>query len=296
MIAPHLLFVVEIWPILMPAGAIAWLIIKYSKKAKGYKSKADLSSYRWNDEDNIFSSDELCAKHIQSDKNASAVKEIVMHEFPVLHSWTESDRTKFIWRTMRIRESKYFQGVEGFEVTIENEILISATLARLTFGWKNCFHLPTFEIIEIYPAHFYSKLVSNYVEGLTLGNGRLFLSWRHFEVGHDNPTDKKHLGIHEFAHAMMIEFDMFRYAPQWRTWEFEALPIMESVQEDQDHFFRRYGGTNIHEFWAVTVETFFEQPAEFARKFPKLFYFTCAMLNQWPVEHEIRRFEHGIEP
>ncbi|MFN5620319.1 MAG: zinc-dependent peptidase [Flavobacteriales bacterium] len=48
------------------------------------------------------------------------------------------------------------------------------------------------------------------------------------------------------------------------------------------HFFRQYGATNIHEFWAVAVETFFEQPDEFKTKYPALFHETCRMLNQWP--------------
>jgi hypothetical protein len=177
-------------------------------------------------------------------------------------------------------------GMEGQEVTPRHEIVISATLARLTFGLKRYYDLPKFELIQVYPREFYSRLIEQHVKGLTVGNGRLFLSWAHFEEGHHDPTDKIHVGLHEFAHAMMLEFNHFELIPQWKTWLKVAMPVMDALAKADDHFFRKYGATNIHEFWAVAVETFFEQPKEFSDHYPALFHATCAMLNQWPFAKE----------
>lgn len=216
--------------------------------------------------------------------DVSFAEQVLLIEMPFISRWAEQKRYKLFYRTIQIRKSKQFRGAEGFEVAPEHEILISATLARLTLGLSRNYNLPKFELIEVYPREFYSKLLEQYVKGLTLGNGRLFLSWTHFEHGHDDPSDKLHLGLHEFAHAMMIQFDRFHFNPYWDDWQVVAVPIMQSVSLSGNHFFRRYGATNIHEFWAVSVETFFEQPREFQMNYPELFRHTCRMLNQWPGE------------
>ena len=259
---------------------IGSLVGKFISDVSTIFTKTDWSQYRKQDPNNIDSLIGQYEHAIQEDANAMVVKEIILKEFPMIRHWTAANRAKFIWRTMRIREQKHFHGQEGFEVIAEHEIIISATIAQLTFGLQYSYHLPTFELIEIYPRHFYSKLVDNHVEGLTLGNGRLFLSWHHFEEGHDDSADKKHLGFHEFAHAMMIEFDHFRNLPRWKKWQQVAHPVMQSIQRSDTHFFRKYGATNIHEFWAVTVETFFEQPQEFKQNYHELFDCTCKILNQ----------------
>lgn len=207
----------------------------------------------------------------------------IRKEFPFYIGFSESERRELARRTYHIRKRKSFVGMEGQEVSARHEIIISATLARLTFGLKKYYDLPTFELIQIYPREFYSRLIEQHVKGLTVGNGRLFLSWAHFEEGHHDPTDKIHVGLHEFAHAMMIQFDHFELIPQWKTWLKIATPVMQSILHVDDHFFRKYGATNIHEFWAVVVETFFEQPKEFNDHYPALFRATCTMLNQWPL-------------
>jgi Mlc titration factor MtfA (ptsG expression regulator) len=207
-------------------------------------------------------------------------------EFPFYKTLSPNERMEFARRTWHIRQRKSFMGMEGQEVSPRHEIIISATLARLTFGLKRYYDLPKFELIQVYPREFYSRLLEQHVKGLTIGNGRLFLSWAHFEEGHHDPTDKIHVGLHEFAHAMMLEFNHFELIPQWQTWLKIATPVMIAVAESDDHFFRKYGATNIHEFWAVTVETFFEQPKEFNAHYPDRFRATCAMLNQWPFAQE----------
>ncbi len=208
------------------------------------------------------------------------------YRFPSFTLMTENERKKISSRTYIIHQSKEFYGMEEFNLTREHEIVISATLAKLTLGLGNRFELPSFEMIQIYPQTFYSKLIEKHVNGLTLGNGRIFLSWKHFENGMANESDKIHVGLHEFAHALMIEFDHFNYLPQWKTWMSIAQPIMLEVRSSSLHFFRQYGGTNIQEFWAVTIETFFEQPFEFRAQYPRLYNATVAMLNQDPCARQ----------
>lgn len=203
-------------------------------------------------------------------------------DFPWYHTLTIQERIEFANRTFVIRKSKAFYGMEDFVLTDKHEIIISATLARLTFGLKRRFELPSFELIQIYPSSFHSRLLEREVKGLTLGNGRIFISWQHFEEGHADHDDKIHVGLHEFAHAMMIEYEHFEAVPQWKNWLVMGCAMMIEIDTQDEHFFRKYGATNIHEMWAVTVETFFEQPIEFRRLYPEFYDATAAMLNQDP--------------
>ena len=44
-------------------------------------------------------------------------------------------------------------------------------------------------------------------------------------------------------------------------------------------YFRDYGRTNVHEFFAVAVESYVETPKDFEVQFPKLFQIVRSMLN-----------------
>jgi Mlc titration factor MtfA (ptsG expression regulator) len=203
-------------------------------------------------------------------------------QFPWYQKLTTAEKYEFANRTYYIRKSKTFHGMENFVLEDKHEIILSATLAQLTFGLKKNFELPSFELIHIYPSTFHSKLLEQEVKGLTLGNGRIFISWQHFEEGHEDDDDKIHVGLHEFAHAMMIEYQHFQYVSPWKKWSYIGERMMAEIRTRETHFFRKYGATNIHEMWAVTVESFFEQPQEFRIQHPDFYYATVAMLNQDP--------------
>ena len=44
-----------------------------------------------------------------------------------------------------------------------------------------------------------------------------------------------------------------------------------------------YAGTNYHEFWAVSVEVFFENPIRFRHELPHLFNAISRLLRQDPI-------------
>lgn len=49
------------------------------------------------------------------------------------------------------------------------------------------------------------------------------------------------------------------------------------------HMFDDYAATNFDEFWAVSVENFFENPFEFKEEHPELYRELCELLNQDPL-------------
>ncbi|MFZ6013111.1 MAG: zinc-dependent peptidase [Bacteroidota bacterium] len=51
-----------------------------------------------------------------------------------------------------------------------------------------------------------------------------------------------------------------------------------------DNFFRPYACTNVHEFFAVSVENFFERPAQFKNELPELYDILTQLLKQDPLK------------
>ncbi|MGZ5134018.1 MAG: zinc-dependent peptidase, partial [Flavitalea sp.] len=62
-----------------------------------------------------------------------------------------------------------------------------------------------------------------------------------------------------------------------------ARPIFNAMQEGQKNILGDYAGTNYHEFWAVSVEIFFENPIRFRHELPDLYAAISKLLKQDPI-------------
>lgn len=216
-------------------------------------------------------------------RNPQVIKKVydLLHENnPYFRLLTIDEQKKFISRTVKIELHKRFVPVENLEIDYRHRILISSVITQLTFGYSRNYDLPRFHLIQIYPDVFYSGMLGSHAKGLTFSSGRILMSWSHFNHGMQNPSDNLHLGLHEFAHALKLQFDNFRTNVYWPRWQKEAAKAMEITTAENNSFFRKYGTTNINEFWAVAVETFFESPLQFKLKFPELYLYTGKILGQ----------------
>lgn len=190
-------------------------------------------------------------------------------------------------RTLVIMREKTFVAEDNFTLDYEHKIILSSTLAQLTFGiLESHYSLPRFQSVHLFPKTFFSKLLNHQVKGLTVGNGRIFLSWDDFRKGYENGSDKVNLGLHEFAHALEIELKKDE-DEDFNAWQFHAQKVMYEFQEGKFGSFRSYASTNIHELWATTVETFFEAPHAFKRDHPELYAATVNVLKQDPTKNSL---------
>ena len=159
------------------------------------------------------------------------------------------------------------------------DLLVCAAFAQITFGYTD-FTISSFSKILIYPDTFYSKLANANVNGLTVGNGFIYLSWNHFLRGYQNREDRINLALHELAHALYIDRFHYKRDFNWFLWEEKASPVFKQINNnDEIDFFRDYAKTNMAEFWAVCVECFFEDPHNFNQEFPELYEATAKVLN-----------------
>ncbi len=64
----------------------------------------------------------------------------------------------------------------------------------------------------------------------------------------------------------------------------KGIPVFRSMREGRSHLLDDNSTTNFDEFWAVCVETFFENREELSRDMPRLYVAMTGLLNQDPPE------------
>jgi Mlc titration factor MtfA (ptsG expression regulator) len=222
-------------------------------------------------------------------KNHAAIHEVLQRRFPYFREMEAADRPKFVKRLSEFIHIREFEGRKGLDVSPEIKILISATAIQLTFGLEE-YLLPRFATVIVYPYEYYSGVSRSYHKGEANIGGAIVLSWKDFEDGIEDEHDKLNLGLHEWAHALMLENRIGEgrdpiFSEYIDKWQSEAQPVFQKVDEIYSDVFRHYGATNISEFFSVCMEVFFEDPGLFSAKTPELFRHTCILLNQYPLHN-----------
>ncbi len=200
-------------------------------------------------------------------------------------------KDKFRHRILDFMEDKNFVGRDGFIMKKEHKIILSASAVQLTFGLRQ-FILGRIHTIMVYPDVFHHRAYNQDFKGATFANGVVAFSWPHFKSGYDIPNDRYNLGLHEMAHALRLSvakdpyeaYDQY-FKEQFFKWENMAEREFDRMQQnlDQPAFLRQYAGTDMHEFFSVCVENFFEVPHLLYQHHPELYTQLCYMLNQNPA-------------
>lgn len=209
---------------------------------------------------------------------------------------TVEGKERFLKRLTSFLYDKYFVGMNGLVITDEMRIYISASVAQLTFGLQY-YALPLFHTVRVYPKEFYSRIVEGHMKGGATPSGIILLSWSDFVKGYSDATDKVNLGFHEMAHSLILEIlhgiePIGDLEPKLVRWERTGKDEMENMRAGKQGFLRAYAASNEHEFFAVSVEHFFEAPEEFKKRLPGMYREMCSLLNQDPLNvHRDYRFD-----
>jgi len=197
------------------------------------------------------------------------------------------EQRKFLFRTYLFRKSRRFHYIEVQE-SAEMPILISAVAVQLTFGLDK-FMLNYFNDIFVlkddYHYGFYSRPFMGHVD-----QTGIYLSWDNFIKGILGQTPNCNVGLHEMGHALAYvtfitetEEDK-HFKKEFKNYSKVARPIFTQMQEGSKNLLGDYASCNYHEFWAVCVETFFENPVRFRHELPDLFDAMVCLLNQNPLQ------------
>lgn len=183
-------------------------------------------------------------------------------------------------------KKKEFVARDGFIITEEVEVLVSATAVMLTFGFRD-FIIKSIEKIIVYPTQYYSQLSKADHKGeFNAKLKTLVLSWDNFLEGYKIEDDKLNLGIHEFAHAIHFnsisqeDINSVLFIDTYN--EIRTLLANNKVLKNKlvtSKYIRSYAYTNHFEFLAVIIETFLETPQAFKKQFPEIYMKVKQMLN-----------------
>ncbi len=196
------------------------------------------------------------------------------------------EQRKFLFRTFLFKKSRHFHYIEVQE-TAEMPILISAVAVQLTFGLEkymlNYFN-DIFVLRDDYHYGFYSRPFMGHVD-----QTGIYLSWDNFMKGISGQTPDCNVGLHEMGHALayvnfITQTDEDRhFKKEFKNFSMVARPIFTAMQLGGKNLLGDYATTNYHEFWAVSVETFFENPVRFKHELPDLYKAMVQVLNQDPL-------------
>ena len=202
----------------------------------------------------------------------------------------ESMRERLHKRVLCFIRKKEFIGV-GMEIDDEVRVLISFYACLMTLGMENeCYDI--LRTIIVYPYRFIYEKVTHeswiyhkeelLVEGESMGES-VVIVWHEARREALHPS-AHNVSIHEFAHELDMEDGYIDGMPplpfskqrEWSDILYRRYKALEKrVKRDREWgayaMIGEYAATDEAEFFAVTVELFFQKPRSFKKHFPDIY-------------------------
>ena len=196
-------------------------------------------------------------------------------------------KKRFMQRTVEFMRSKEFKYYE-----LDNDeniaLLVSAAAIQISFG-LDTYLLDYFKTIHILKTDYHYGNYNTAFMGHVNSSG-IYFSWYNFLKGFDDYGDANNVGLHEMAHALAYvnfvakaEGQDVKFKRRFEEFSRIARPIFNSMKEGNTNVLDKYAATDFQEFWAVSVETFFEKPKELKTKMPQLYIAISDLLNLDPL-------------
>lgn len=230
---------------------------------------------------------------------------LIQRHVVIFHRLSGSDRAELLGHIQVFLAEKRFEGCSGFEITDEVRVTIAAQACLLLLHRKTDY-FPGLLTILVYPLsytveekrqiaeHLWEEGTMNRLGETGRRMGSLVLSWGAVKHSAADPSDGKNVVLHEFAHQLDFENDATDGVPGLATREHQLAwgAVMKSEfaslraadESGVPTLLDTYGATNPAEFFAVSVEAFFEQPHALHDHHPKLYAELRTYFQQDPME------------
>jgi Mlc titration factor MtfA (ptsG expression regulator) len=206
--------------------------------------------------------------------------------FTYFNELTEEQKYRFAYRVHQFKSTKKFHFI-GLEKNDDTATLVSASAIQVTFGLKNYLLLHFKDIYVLADAYKMDDDEELYI-GHVAPEG-IYLSWKHFLYGYSSKTDNINVAVHEMAHALLYNNFFAEYGVDahfrlnYERFSSSTGAILADVITNRRSYLRSYAFSNLHEFWAVSVEAFFVNPKGLKENMPELYDALCKVLNQDPL-------------
>jgi Mlc titration factor MtfA (ptsG expression regulator) len=228
--------------------------------------------------------------------------EMLLKRFPYYAALDQLLQTKFRSRLHRFMHTKTFiiknsQGVKDMPV------LVSAAAIQLTFGLRY-YHLPFFKYIRIYPEEYFSEKEFFKVLAGNVQRNVISIAWNHVLNSYTGPADGINTPLHEMSHALYIQKLVVdkeyskKFNTRYKSVIDECRKAYRHESSGQKNLYSDYAQSNPQEFWAESVELFFEKPGELRRSYPEVYNSMVKLLNQDPAERTyplLKKSQHKLE-
>jgi MtfA peptidase len=217
-----------------------------------------------------------------------------------------TDQTQLLDHVRVFLAEKRFEGCDGLEVTDEVRVTIAAQACLLLLHRKTDY-FPRLLTILVYPSTYVAE-ERRHLHGHVWQEGRiprlgetgrwldaLVLAWDAVKAGAAHPADGHNVVLHEFAHQLDYENHAEDGAPlletrdQQLSWQAVMQSEFASLRTADETgiptLLDTYGATNPAEFFAVSVEAFFERPYALRARHPRLYGELRNYFHQDPVEY-----------
>lgn len=223
---------------------------------------------------------------------------------------SHKDQAELLGHVQVFLDEKRFEGCGGLEVTDEIRLTIAAQ-ASLLLLHRVTDYFPGLISILVYPSKYLveeRRAIAEHVweEGMVerLGEtgrkmGSLVLAWDAVRSGGADPADGRNVVLHEFAHQLDFENGAADGVPRLATREqqlawsevmkSEFASLRAAALTGVPTLLDTYGATDPAEFFAVSVEAFFERPRAMRSRHPRLYGQLQNYFQQDPVEYSAER-------
>jgi len=221
-----------------------------------------------------------------SDSQFESYSSVVGSLMPYFNDLPIEGKKHFVQRVHHFKSSKKFHFV-GLEENDNAATLVSASAVQVTFGLKN-YLLSHFENIYILADAYNMENDEELYVGHVAPEG-IYISWKHFLYGYMRQSDNVNVAVHEMAHALLYNNFFAPYGidvhfrMNYEHFSTTTGPILAKVIANRHSYLRSYAFSNLHEFWAVSVEAFFDNPQGLRENLPELYLSLCRVLNQDPL-------------
>lgn len=228
---------------------------------------------------------QLIAEEAINDETFNKYAYIISSRIQYFNDLSLELKQRFINRVHHFIRNKQFHYI-GLEPKEEIPVLTAASAVQVTFGLKSYLMLHFKNIYILADAYRMDNDEELYI-GHVAPEG-IYLSWKHFLFGYSDNTDNINVAVHEMSHALLFNNYFAKYGvdknfrANYEKFSTTTGPILADVITKRQSYLRNYALTNIHEFWAVSVEAFFENPGDLKQNMPQLYEALCRVLNQDP--------------
>jgi len=212
---------------------------------------------------------------------------------------TPAEVTRMEMLVARLFHETRWEPANGFDLTLDIKVLISAQAAMLLLGLE-LDEFPQLTSVIVYPSTI--RLGSEYsvggrvradktppLAGQAHYRGPVVLSWTAARRGAKHPEAGQNVVYHEFAHRLDMLDGVTDGTPPLgdeearKRWVRVCTAAYDSVRAEHSAVLRPYAGTNPAEFFAVATEVFFNRPVALLEHEPELYEELRSFYNQDPA-------------